>query len=371
MKTDPRTLFHRTIIGITIFILLPFVYSCGDKPTTPQEFTDWTSATPESQGLNPYILDTLTTRLQAGELGKVSSLLIVRGGKLVYEEYFRGFGADDLHVVHSVTKSIAATLVGMAVDEGKITSVQTKLFDYFPSYTNLANPSADKDSITLAHVLQMRAGFEWDEQSTPYGTAENPVTRLYQSADMFKFVLDLPMADPPGTKFVYNTGSSMLLSGVIAHAVGRDVESYAKDKLFTPLNITEYTWITGPNNVHPTGDGLSLRPRDMAKIGYLYLQDGVWSGRRLLSGAWIAASTQPYTQFTDGTGYGYQWWLLSMEFGPLTIFSPFAAGWGDQYIIIVPILNMVVVSTAEHFADEQSFIDEIVFDYILESAMGN
>ncbi len=371
MKVNRCLIIHRVVFIIILMAPAFAIFSCGDKSTQPEEFTEWTVASPESQGLNPFILDTLTIKLQVGELGKISSLLIVRGGKLVYEEYFRGFGAEDLHVVHSVTKSIAATLVGMAIDEGKISSVQTGLLDFFPSYTDLANPSADKDNITLAHVLQMRAGFAWDEQSTPYGTAENPVTHLYQSPDMFKFVLDLPMADPPGTKFVYNTGSSMLLSGVIAHAVGRDVESYAEDKLFTPLGITEYSWPRGPNNVHPTGDGLSLRPRDMAKIGYLYLRDGVWSGRRLLSSGWIAASTQPYTHFTNGSAYGYQWWLLSMPFGEFTLYAPFAAGWGDQFIIVVPLLNMVVVTTAEHFSGEQSHIDEVLFDYILEAARGD
>ncbi|NNG15646.1 MAG: serine hydrolase [Gemmatimonadales bacterium] len=142
-----------------------------------------------------------------------------------------------------------------------------------------------------------------------------------------------------------------------------NARSYTARVLFGPLGIGAYTWETGPNGVTNTGWGLSLRPRDMAKFGYLYLRNGVWKDRQVVSRDWIDQSTQPHIRFTNGGGYGFQWWLLALDDSGSEPLAPYAAGWGGQYIFVIPGRDMVAVSTAEEY-DGQSQIRAVLFDYI-------
>jgi CubicO group peptidase (beta-lactamase class C family) len=209
----------------------------------------------------------------------------------------------------------------------------------------------------------MKAGFVWDEWSTPYGTPGNPTTQLARSSDWVKFVLDLPMAGVPGVTFTYNSGCTVLLSGVLRNATGMNARSYAARVLFDPLGISAYAWETGPNGITNTGWGLSLRPRDMAKFGYLYLRDGAWKERQVVSRDWIGQSTAPHIRFSNGGGYGFQWWLLALGDSGSEPLAPYAAGWGGQYIFVIPARDMVVVSTAEEYQG-QSEIRAVLFDYV-------
>ena len=322
--------------------------SCSDSaagPDTPPG-GGWPTSTLAAQGLAEAPLLDLKRQIQNGELGAVHSLLVARNGYLVFEEYFAGQEQDDLHQVYSVTKSVAATLVGVAWDRGLVPDLDTPLLDLFPEYGMVKNPAGGKQHVTLRHALQMRTGFEWDEWATNYDDPTNPTSALFRSDDWMKFVLDLPMTDPPGTRFVYNSGVSMLLSGAIKNLTGERVADFADEVLFEPLGISRRHWFEGPNQIDNTGWGLHLRSRDMARIGQLYLQRGVWAGQRILSEAWIDESMERYTRFQSGWGYGYQWWL-----GPETVgvTAPTANGWGGQYIVIMPDLDAVVVSTAGNF----------------------
>jgi len=339
------------------------VVSCDHSPTDSPAANEWPVASAESQGLDPDILDTLTIQLREGRFGRISSLLIVRHGYLVYEEYFRGHDRERLHPVYSVTKSVTSALIGIALEQGKIASIDLKLLDLFPEYQSLANMTVAKGQITLRHVLQMKAGFAWDEWSTPYGSPNNPTTQLVQSSDWIKFVLDLPMAGIPGVTFTYNSGCTMLLSGVLKNATGMSARSYAERVLFNPLGISAYTWEMGPNNIANTGWGLSLRSRDMAKLGYLYLRNGVWKERQVVSQEWVDQSSQPHIRFANGGGYGFQWWLLALGEGGSDPMAPYAAGWGGQYIFVIPERDMVAVSTAEEY-NGQSEIRTVLFDHV-------
>jgi CubicO group peptidase (beta-lactamase class C family) len=337
--------------------------SCADSPTDSAASFEWPVASAESQGLDPDILDTLTAHTWEGRFGRISSLLIVRHGYLVYEEYFRGQDSERLHPVYSVTKSVSSALIGAALARGEIDGLDARLLAFFPEYPSLENPSSAKGLITLRHVLQMKAGFQWDEWSTPYGSPNNPTTRLVASPDWIKFVLDLPLENPPGATFTYNSGGTMLLAGVLKRATGMSARAFAERVLFNPLGITDYTWETGPHDITNTGWGLSLRPRDMAKFGFLYLRNGAWNGRQVIRHDWIEQSMQPHVRFESGGGYGFQWWLLPLGPNGSEPLAPYAAGWGGQYIFVLPERDMVVVSTAEEY-DGRSEMGTLLFDFI-------
>ena len=345
--------------------LFLFVAACdsggGETPPEVGAFDEWATDTPTSQNLNADILNRMTTALNEGDYGQVHSLLIARNGVLVYEEYFRGATRDGLHQVYSVTKSVTSSLIGIAMAEGHIDRVDTPLMDFFPEYEVVVNGNPRKARITLEHVLNMRAGFRWDEWSTPYNSANNPTAHLSRSDDWMQFMLELPMAAEPGTVFAYNSGATMLLSGIIKHATGQSAEEYARDKLFKPLGIERYSWREGPNDITNTGWGLFLTPRDMARFGHLFLMKGQWGNRHLVSPAWVDALVEPRSTFGDGTGYAYQWWLMPMPNGS---YVPYADGYGGQYIFVIPSLDMVVASTATNFASStniRDILNEFVF----------
>ena len=353
-------------LATLVILIAGLLASCSEDAAQPSPSSvpfEWPVAAPESQDLDGAVLDTLTARLARGEFGRISSLLIVRQGYLVYEEYFRDMAQDQLHDAYSVTKSVASALIGIAIDEGMLEGVDVKLVDFFSEYSDVPAAADDRyprNTITLEHVLSMQAGFQWDELSVPYGTAQNPFTGLLETDDMFRYALDRPVVTEPGTGFHYNSGSSMLLAGILQQVSGKNVREFAVEHLFGPLDITFFGWRRGGNYVYMLGSGLELLPRDMAKFGYLYANDGVWQGQRLISSEWIQESWRTRAEIGDGRTYGYHWWLRPQEPGSGIEVLPYALGWGEQYVLIVPEIEMVVVSTAEKYRQQDQLIAEVM-----------
>ncbi|MGI9626129.1 MAG: serine hydrolase domain-containing protein, partial [Longimicrobiales bacterium] len=281
-----------------LLLLSAVAIACADSSPTEPTLSGgldqgtagrWTTSTPEGQGLDASVLAELEARISNGEFGDVSSLLVLRNGVLVYELYRGGWTSDDLHRVYSVTKSVTSLAVGIAVQEGLLSGLQSGILDFFPEHADV--PDAEtKASITLEHVLQMRTGWEWDEQSTNYSNDANPVGDLVDSTDWIRFVLDLPLAETPGSRFAYNSGVSMLMAGVLGNLTGAPAEDFVAGQLFGPLSIATWDWDTGPGELTNSGWGLHLRPRDMAALGQLVLQDGVWEGADVVPADWIAQS---------------------------------------------------------------------------------
>ena len=359
-STDPprgviaRAQLRRGIksVGLAAVALLGLL-SCSESPTEPSEsglletgrIEHWTTAPPASRGISGDVLREMEGQISGGEFGEISSLLIARGGELVYERYWGDWGPQDLHAVNSVSKSVTSLLVGIAHGTGEVGTLDTPVLDLLPELSPLANPEG-KDGITLRHVLTMRTGLEWDELSTDYRQAANPVVALATSPNWLQFVMDLPFVDSPGTAWVYNSGVSMLMAGVLDHTLQRSAEDFAAEHLFARIGITDWSWSSGPHGLTNSGWGLQLRPRDMATIGQMVLQAGLWNGTQVVPTAWIEESAERATRFIDGTGYGYQWWLPRDDGGP----TPMAAwGYGGQFIVVIPSLELLVVSTAENF----------------------
>lgn len=318
----------------------------------------WRTSLPEYQGMNSTKLQELHAYTRDQNL-PLDSVIVVRNGYIVYEDYPNPdvYGENDIHILHSVTKSFTSALIGIATQEGYINNVSETVVSFFPSYT-IANLNAWKQAMTIEDLLNMMAGMEWDEWTYPYTDPRNDLIKMINSGDCVQFMLDRPMAAEPGTVWLYNTGASHLLAAIIKQTTGQTPLQYANDVLFKPLGITKAYWTPDSQGLNYGGSELKLRPRDMAKFGFLYLHNGTWDGQQIVPEAWVNQSRESVINLSDGRGYGYQWWKN------LNLGTFYASGLHDQCIIVHPNYNLVIVFTASDINDQISIIN-LVLDYIL------
>ena len=215
------------------------------------------------------------------------SLLIARHGKIVLDTYYAPYSAEIPHLINSSTKAVIGTLAAMAMKDGLLDSTDHSMLDFFAD-RNLTNVDDRKKIITVQHLLDMTSGIDWREP-----TDGRPVTffEMERSPDWAQFILDRPMSNTSGDIFNYNSGNPHLLSAILTKLTGMNAEDYAKAKLFGPLGITDWKWRRDPQGVSIGGNGLALKPRDMAKIGYLYLRRGQWEDKTLLPPAFVERSS--------------------------------------------------------------------------------
>ncbi|KUO59348.1 hypothetical protein APF79_03050 [bacterium BRH_c32] len=325
-------------------------------------------SSPESENIDGNKLNELDTKISAGFYSEIHSLLIIRNGSLVFEKYYKGYSREIPHNIFSVTKSITSLLIGSALYEGKIKSIDEKILASFSDQVPILNLDDRKMAITIKNLLTMTSGIKWTEFNDSYSNPTSDLFGLSLAEDWIKFMLDKPMAAVPGTVFNYNSGNTILLSGIIKNAVGKETAIYGAEKLFQPLNILSYEWQTGSKNLTNTGWGLVMRPIDMAIIGDLMLGKGLYKGKRIISEEWINQSTAKIITIDSGSEYAMGWWRLgsnwSNRFSDNDIY--YASGFAGQYILIIPHLNMIIVSTAGNFTTQNRFFDAFR-DYILPS----
>jgi CubicO group peptidase (beta-lactamase class C family) len=256
----------------------------------------------------------------------VRSLLVARDGRLVFERYYGGGVVNPIFDVYSVTKSVTSALVGIALAERKLESVDQRLVDVFPNYAKNGDPRLRR--LTLAHLLTMRAGFSADP--------------IEASGNWTRELMSRPFEHEPGKVFVYDSGSSHLLSAVLTKVTGAQASMLARDRIFRPLGIRGgWRWPDDGQGVSVGGDGLAMRARDLAKLGQLYLPEGRWNGKQVVPAAWVRRSTRKHAVLAPGQGYGYQWWVQDGPRG--TAYA--ALGFGGQAIVVLPALDLVVVLT--------------------------
>jgi CubicO group peptidase (beta-lactamase class C family) len=309
----------------------------------------WRTSAPEAQGMDSLKLAQMLEVIQQEPALNLHSLLVIRQGYLVSEVYFTpAFGPNTKHILYSVTKSFISTLVGIALDKGYIDSLHHPVLDYFPRRT-IENRDTRKEAMTVEDLLTMRSGLDWQEGNSAY-------VGLAQNTDAVKYVLDEPMIEPPGTQFLYCSGCSHVLSGILQQLPGVQTLDFAKKNLFAPLGISDYQWDLDSQGVALGGWGLYLKPRDMAKLGYLYLHNGLWDGRQIVSAAWVKTATATHTDTPHklGFGYGYQWWTYPR------LGAYMALGAFGQVIFVAPASDLVVVVTA----DQTDLANEAVFKLI-------
>jgi CubicO group peptidase (beta-lactamase class C family) len=331
--------------------------------TTPEETGDgWAAGTLAEAGLDEAPLREALRKIEAGDYPALHSLLIVKDGRLVLEAYFPGhawvydaehfqgpavaFDRDTPHTIMSVTKAVTAAAAGTAVEQGAINSVQDPIFDYFPAYDHLRTPQ--KEAITIEHLLTMSSGLAWNEWEYPLSDVRNDLIQLWLTDDPVAYILSKPLAHNPGSSWYYSGGDVILLGEIIQQATGRLLDQYAAEHLMAPLGITDYEWdFINADTVHASGD-LMLRPRDMAKFGYLLLNNGRWGDTQVLTEDWVTRTSAAYID-TPNTGegqrYGYQWWHMTFptEDGP--IHALHRSGWGGQELYLFPDQDMMVAMT--------------------------
>jgi CubicO group peptidase (beta-lactamase class C family) len=298
-------------------------------------------------------LASMDERLATTRGANVHAIIVARDGVLVHERYCAGqdqvarepparitFNATAKHNLNSATKSVVSLLVGIALDRGWITGVETAVFSYFPEYADLRAP--EKDRITLRHLLTMSDGLEWHEFVPPFDS----VTEMRRSIDPYRYILERRVAVPAGRAFNYNSGSTALLGLILRKTSGKPIDELAKAELFGHLGIEDTQWQRMPQGDPSAGGGLRLRPRDAAKIGQLVLNKGSWRGSQIVPAAWISESIKAQNKGPASYLYGYQWWVGGSEVNGRTVGWAGAFGWGGQRLIVIPELEMVVFFAA-------------------------
>jgi len=335
------------------------------SPTPPPESPEywptdhWQTSSPEEQGMDSELLADMLVTIQQLEYD-IDSVLVVRNGYLVVDTYLHPFRPSSTHIIHSCTKSIISTLVGIAIEEGYIESVDQPVLDFFPDRT-VANLDPNKEAITLEHLLTMTSG--WNCRDS-YLYRWRGLRQMAESEDWVQFMLDLPMAEQPGTRFEYCNGVSFLLSAIIQETTDTSALDFAEERLFDPLGISNVSWPSNPQGITIGWGELHMLPHDMAKIGYLYLKGGLWDGEQVVSSAWVAASTRKHVPATLEDGYGYQWWIDSSD-----IYM--ALGYAGQFIFVVPELNMVVVFTSDLPESDFYVPQTLLNEYVIPAAQSS
>lgn len=293
----------------------------------------WREASPESQGLDPERLARGIERV--GALSGARSLLVVRNARIVADHSFVGSGlARRPHDVKSASKSILSALVGIALERGEIEGVDATLAELLPAYA--ADLPPEKRRIAFADLLAMRSGLA-PTSGGHYGA-------WVSTGDWTRSALARPLEHPVGEEFAYSTGSSHLVSAILTEATGRSVLEYAREHLLGPVGIEIHSWQRSPEGYYFGGNSVRMEPRDLARLGQLYLQEGRWNGRQVVPARWVQESTRRHSEGWPHRygAYGYLWWLPPDD--PWDSFA--AVGYGGQFLYVVPELQMLLVMTS-------------------------
>lgn len=314
----------------------------------------WETSTPEEQGVAS---DSLARLVDTVGGYKQDSLLIIRHGRIVLDVYWPPYRAGIRHSLRSVTKSVTGSLVAIALEQGVLDRVDRSVVDFFAD-KSIDNLDDAKRAITLQHLLDMASGFEWREQAY---APDEPIVQMFQSPDRTAFVLNRKVADPPGSRFYYNSGNPYVLSAVLTKLTGISAAAFADRELFAPLGITSARWSKPDAQGVTDGEsGLFLTPHDMARIGYLYLRGGEWNGKRLIPAWWVERARAGAIEATFGFHYANLWWSRP-EKGAFM-----ALGRHSQWIVVLPKLDVVAVMTGI-LRDDESYSSVRLIDDIADA----
>lgn len=374
-------LWRLRLLCAAIAALLPISATATCAP--PPASDGWAVAAPESVGIDADRLCALVPWVEGWKEGDIHAVLVARHAKLVFEQYFSGadehwgtplgndtaHSRDQLHDARSVTKSVVALVLGIALDRGLIKGgLDTPVLDLLPQYADLRTP--EKVKITLRHLLTMSAGLKWDED-IPYGNPGNSETEMDQASDPARFALSQDVVAPAGEVYNYSGGNTVLIQAILKQATGKSLDVLAHDLLFAPLGIEQVEWVRYPATGEPVAaSGLRLLPRDFAKIGQLVLAHGAWQGKQVVPAVFVEQATTPHINGQQLYFYGYQFWLGRSFVRGREIDWSAAVGLGGQRIFVVPALDIVaVVNAGLYRSPMQGWVPLVVLNrYVLAAA---
>ncbi len=319
-------------------------YQRGDAPDDLTDDDLWRTSALSEQGIDPALVAAGLARL--AESPTRQSLILMRNGHIVYEQYYNGSHVADSNNIASVSKSILSALFGIAFDQGALLTVDDRVADYLPDYFAEADDPRLLD-LRLRHLLTMTHGLAWKENESE--------RFLNRSRDWVADILSLPISNEPGTLFHYSTGVSHVMSAVLTEATGMSACEFAHRYLFEPLGIEAEFWGVDPKGYFTGGHSLSMTAREMARFGQLFLQEGRWQGEEVVPGWWVVASTSPQIDIGNNyAGYGYYWWLNHIA--AYDMFS--ALGAAGQILHVIPELELVLVTTHSFAGNPRDYTEE-------------
>jgi CubicO group peptidase (beta-lactamase class C family) len=357
-------MFSRRACAVALIIVVCIVVIVAINQNTTQTHPEdttlpkywptegWRKENPEKLGLDSPRLIAMVDQIRS-RIPTIDGVVVIRHGYVAVDEYFGSFNATTKHHIYSCTKSVVSTLIGIALDRGEINSVDSKVLDLLPQYKP-ENINDWKSMLTLRNLLMMSSGLDSRDD---YPDDWIWFDRLVGAEDAVKYSLDLRVTVQPGTVFKYTNANSHLLSAILTEKTGMTTLAYAKKKLFEPLGIRDVMWRNDTSGRQWGFYGLYMAPRDMAKIGYLYLHEGTWDGKMIVSGDWVRQATTKKIGSDIFPGYGYQWWVNEGG-GYYT-----AMGYAGQFIYVFPEKDMVVVFTGhgeENFENPRRLVSEFI-----------
>jgi CubicO group peptidase (beta-lactamase class C family) len=361
--------------NIALIFLITFCASCAHSQSNDKEYFE--TALPDEKGMMTEPVKQLIRDIESNKIQNVHALVIIKDSMLICDKYFNGFGRGDLHYSASVTKSFASALLGIAIDKGFIKGeirevLDRSVSDLFPEYKELIGRDSMKKDLKLKHMLSMTAGFRWDEHSHPYSDSRNDCYRINHSKDPMKFLFERRLINQPGSEFYYNGGLSLSISYLIENYTGMKLDRFAEKYLFEALGIKEYRWEKLSSGLFDTDGGLHLKPLDQAKLGYLFLNGGIWRGQQLVSEEWVKESTNVQLVNDDSPDYAYQWWCGDFFAFNATFPTFFASGHGGQKVVVLPEFDLVLVIAQQVFHNNYGDFNFLVIlgDYILPALKG-
>jgi len=344
-------------------ILVLLLFSCSNPSDSgPLPPYKWETAIPEEQGLDSEKLIGAVSFAQFR--GFINSLLIIKNGFLVSENYFNGYDIESPHSVQSVSKSFLSALIGIALRENLIPDLDRKIIEYFPEYTSNVADSRMND-ITLKNLLMMRGGIESDR---------NLLFPVIQTSDWIQTIMETELALDPGEKFYYSTMGTHIISAMLSRVTGISNLKFANNYLFKPMKISIKEWEMDPKNNYTGGFGMYFTARDMARFGFLYMQNGYLDGKQIVPRNWVEESVRDHLNAEnfiwgaiEDIGYGYLWW--TGKIGEYPIY--FALGHGGQFIMNFDEQNMIVVVTSNSEVDwdladaQEQSVTQLIRNYVL------
>lgn len=336
----------------------------------------WQSAEPGSTGLNTRLLTELVASIAASEPASlrepyIHALLIAHRGKLVMEEYFHGYDRDQPHDSRSAGKSIGSALLGIALHKGILKNLDTPVYPLFGGVDRFANPDPRKSLMTLRHLVSMSSGLDCRDDNPNSPGNEEMLQSQDAQPDWYRYTLDLPMVSAPGESSFYCTAGINLIGGALQRATGMSLPRFFQENFADPLEISYYQMNLSPTGDAYMGGGIRLRPRDFLKLGQVYLNDGVWKGRRLVSQQWVRQSAAAHAAMNQPDDYGFGWWRQTFKVDTRSIDTFFASGNGGQMLFVVPELKLTVMIQAGNYSDGQTrnaFRDRFMGTFILPAA---